>query len=69
MARFARYASREVRSVWFNGAGYVVRHDEFPHTVFTDAGPDTQQGHAVYVGARRGEGFSVTRYSRPRTQL
>ncbi len=69
---FAKYASREVRVMYFNGTGYVVRHDQYPHTRFTPDGPVTKQGHALFVGARQGltddAGFKVTRYGRPDTE-
>ena len=72
MAKFAVYGSRETAVTYYNGAGYVVRHDMYPHTTFTDGGPVTRQGHAVYVGARQGltdsAGFTTRRYTRPDTE-
>lgn len=39
---------RELRVVYFNGVGYVVR----------------QTGHTIFIGARYGKGFFVTYYVR-----
>ena len=64
----ARYASREIAVRYYNGAGYVVREDQHPHTRFTAAGPQTTQGRTLYVGARQGTGaeagFRTRRYGR-----
>lgn len=68
----ARYRSAEVRCVYFRG-GFVVRHDEYPHTTVQDGTQVTRQGHEIRVGARQGRatdpdaGLAVTRYTRPDT--
>jgi hypothetical protein len=72
--RFATYRSQETAVTYYQGAGYVVRHEQYPHTDFTPNGPVTRQGHAFYVGARQGldspegSGFAYWRYSRPDTE-
>jgi hypothetical protein len=72
MARYAVYGTRETAVTYYNGTGYVVRHDMYPHTTYTAQGPVTRQGHAVNVGARQGltdsAGFAVRRYTRPDTE-
>ena len=68
---FAIYRDREVCVRYFNGAGYVVRHDMFPRTTFPGypVPPVTKQGHAMLVGIRQGTsdeaGFTTRRYQRP----
>ena len=68
---YAVYRSREITVTYFNGAGYVVRHEMYPHTTFTPAGQVTRQGHAMLAGTRQGTGadggFVTRRYSRPDT--
>lgn len=69
--KFAIYRETEVAVRYFNGAGYVVRHDMFPHTGFGASGPVTRQGHVMLVGARQGltdtAGFTIRTYRRPDT--
>ena len=64
--KFAIYGEREIRTRYFNGVGYVVRHQMYPHTDFSRV-PRTLQGHSLYVGARRGDDLTVKRYTRPDT--
>ena len=71
--KFAKYAEREIRVMYFNGTGYVVRHEMYPHTTFTDNRQVTKQGHSFVVGARQGTsldnaGFAYRRYRRPDTE-
>ena len=65
---FAKYGECEITARYYNGAGYVVRREMYPHTRFTPAGPDTRQGHSMLVGIRQGtgsdSGFAVRRYVR-----
>lgn len=71
MTTWAIYRDREVTVRYFNGAGYVVRHDMHPHTTFTAAGPVTRQGHWMAAGIRQGTGdsggFAWRRYTLPDT--
>ena len=72
MTKFARYNSREIRVMFYNGAGYVVRHDMYPHTHFTSDGPVTRQGNRIVTGIRQGTGrdggFTFRDYVRPDTE-
>lgn len=70
---FATYGSRETQVRYLGGAWYIVRHDRYPHTHLTAAGPVTRQGHAMLIGIRQGEGnddhgFAFRRYTRPDTE-
>src|SRR5258708_3185722 len=69
--RFARYESREIAVTFYNGAGYVVRSDQYPHTTWPAGRLTTLQGNARLVGCRQGTsdrgGFKVTRYTLPDT--
>ena len=69
---FATYRSSEMQVRYLNGAWYIVRHDQHPHTHLTAAGPVTRQGHTMLVGIRQGEGnddhgFTMRRYPQPDT--
>jgi hypothetical protein len=68
---FAIYRDREVIARYFNGTGYVVRHEMYPHTHYIDGRMVTRQGHARLVGARQGltddAGFTYRRYRLPDT--
>ncbi len=69
---FAVYGSREITVRYFNGAGYVVRREMYPHTTFTQDGPVTRQGLAMLASCRQGTGdaggFAVRRYALPDTE-
>lgn len=68
----AVYREQE-RVTYFNGAGYVVRHDMFPRILRLPDGRRwlTVQGHVVTVGVRQGtrgpSGFAVRAYRQPDT--
>lgn len=68
---FAIYRSTETQVRYYNGIGYVVRHDMYPHTIFGRKPRQTMQGHSIMVGMRQGTsdngGFKFTRYSQPDT--
>lgn len=71
--KFAIYRSTETQVRYFNGAGYVVRHDMYPHTLgWVNGHAVTVQGHSMLVGIRQGltdeAGFTVRHYTRPDTQ-
>lgn len=68
--KFARYRIRKLRTVYYNGCGYVVMRDEYPHTTWQ---PEmvTRQGSRTWVGVRQGTcdsgGFAFRRYVHPDT--